>query len=383
MSRPPTLSRSLAKTATVAVPLLAVLLVVAPAGPALAASWSVITTPNDTSYANTFLGVDAESGTAAWAVGSAVVDAFGTRRPIAARWNGTSWSLVTTPALTGDAGLGSVDGGWAVGHAGTSTLSERWNGSAWSVVATPAPAGAISSRLRGVKVMAANDVWAVGHYSVTSNPTTRTLITRWTGTSWSIVPSPDPDPTQNLLVAVDGVAANDVWAIGNLGNDGYGGNTVAGLVLHWDGSAWTRSTLPSGNGFTITELFDVVAVASNNVIAVGTAFSWQTFSFVPYVLRWNGQSWQHGTIPNPPGGSFRAVTALSATQVYAFGRKDTGELLIARWNGTAWSQETAPAVTGAWPTDAAAVAGTGTFWSAGAQTSSGTFRTLAVRTTNG
>ncbi|HEU4423547.1 MAG TPA: hypothetical protein VFR67_13530 [Pilimelia sp.] len=368
--------------AAVAVPLLAVLIAVAPAGPALAASWSVSPTPNGTPFNNQFLGVDAEGSAAAWAVGSAVTDNFGKRQPIAARWDGASWTLVTTPAFTGDAALESVDGTWAVGHANSATLCERWNGSSWSVVPTPTPSGAISSRLRDVKVMAPDDVWAVGHYSTSSNPTTRTLITRWNGTSWSTVPSPDPDPTQNLLVAVDGVAANDVWAIGNLGNDGYGGNTVAGLVLRWNGSSWTRSTIPTGNGFTVTELFDVAAVASDNVIAVGTAFSWQTFSFVPYVLRWNGQSWQHGTIPNPPGGSFRAVTALSATQVYAFGRKDTGELLIARWNGTTWSLETPPAVAGAWPAEASAVAGTGTVWAVGAQGHS-TFRTLAVRTTNG
>jgi len=368
-----------------AVPLLAVVLAAVPAGPAMAATWSVVPTPNANSSANRFLGADALSTSYAWAVGSAETSTS-TRQPIAARWNGTAWALVTTPSLGGDAVLESVDANttgnaWAVGGAGTGPLAERWNGTSWSVVSTPTPAGATTARLRGVKVLATDSAWAVGQFSTSTNPTMRTLVTRWNGTAWSIVTSPNPDPTQNLLVAVDGVA-NDLWAVGNVGHDGYGGGTVAGLVLRWNGTAWTKATIPSGNGFTITELRDVVAVASNDVWAVGTAFSWQTFSFVPYLLHWNGQSWTQSTIPNPPGGGFRTVTALSATKVYAFGAKDTGQPLIAKWNGSTWSQETPPAGTGHFLEAACAVAGTGTVWAVGSQTSS-TARTLAIRTTNG
>ena len=100
---------------------------------------------------------------------------------------------------------------WAVGATGTATLIQRWNGTAWSGVLSPSPAGASSASLRGIKTFGASGAWAVGNAVVpTASPSSRTLIQLWDGTRWSIVDSPSPDPTQNLLVAVDGVAEDDV-----------------------------------------------------------------------------------------------------------------------------------------------------------------------------
>src|SRR5256885_2131781 len=136
-----------------------------------------------------------------------------------------------------------------------------------AAVAAPVPAG---RALHRVKVLAADDVWAVGDNA------NRTLVTHWNGTAWTTVPSPNPDPDQDLLAAVDGVAPNDLWAVGNLGSDGYGGGTVAGMVLRWDGAAWTRVPVPGDPGVSITQFRDVLALAANDVWIVGTAFSFQS-----------------------------------------------------------------------------------------------------------
>jgi hypothetical protein len=143
--------------------------------------------------------------------------------------------------------------------------------------------------------------------------------------------------------------------------------------------------LPSGSGwstgFSTRKLHDLVVVASNDVWAVGTAFSFQAFSFVPYVVHWNGQAWQETTIPGAGMGGFRTVTALSASKVYAFG-EENGQRLIARWNGSAWTRETPPATTGLFADSA--VTGTGTVWAVGHRfETSSTVRTVALRTTNG
>jgi hypothetical protein len=251
-------------------------------------------------------GIDAVSATDAWAAGYAIYPSAPTTRPLLARWNGTSWSLQATPAQSGDAFFDGVDGNsstnvWAVGGSGTGTLTERWNGSAWSVVPSPNPTGSVGASLRAVKSLANDDAWAVGTSSHSTGIPTRTLIEHWNGTSWSILPSPSPDGTQNLLRAVDGVAANDVWAVGATGHDGYGGAPVASLVLHWNGSAWSQTTIPSSGGaFSITELTDVVAISANDVWAVGQGFSFTYFQQVPYLLHYNGTTWTHSTIPNPP-----------------------------------------------------------------------------------
>ena len=290
-----------------------VLMAVVTATPAMAASWSVVSTPNTAAPMNSFAGAKAFGASDAWAVGWSQADWGTPPTALAARWNGTAWSMASTPTLSGSSALHGVDGSaaadvWAVGGVGTNPLTERWNGSSWSVVASPIPAGATGATLRGVKSLAANNVWAVGEYQTTTNPGRRTFILRWNGTAWSHTPSPNPDGVQNLLVAVDGVAANDVWALGNMGHDGYGGDTVAGLMLRWNGSAWSQVALPNGSGwetgFSTRKLDDIVAVASNDVWAVGTAFSFATFSRVPYYVHWNGTTWQEGTIPGPGTGDF-------------------------------------------------------------------------------
>jgi hypothetical protein len=54
-------------------------------------------------------------------------------------------------------------------------------------------------------------------------------IYRWSGTSWSDVPS----GTTNRLWSVWGTRADDVWAVGD-----------EGTILHWTGAEWTP--LPTG-----------------------------------------------------------------------------------------------------------------------------------------
>jgi hypothetical protein len=101
---------------------------------------------------------------------------------------------------------------------------------------------------------------------------------------------------------------------------------------------------------------------------------------VPYLLHYNGTTWTHSTIPNPPLGRFNGVTALSATMVYAVGDGNGG--LIARWNGSAWNTETVPG-SGYRNLLAACAIGTSTVWAAGMQAGDDwVFRTFAVRATN-
>ncbi|HEX6685794.1 MAG TPA: hypothetical protein VF062_23665 [Candidatus Limnocylindrales bacterium] len=366
---------------------------VAPADPALAATWSVVTSPNASTGQNLFIGVDALSTTTVWAVGRA--DHSPQQpfvRPLAARWNGTSWQIVSTPTLAGQ--FSGVDGSatsnvWAVGArevslgGGTFTfgpLTERFNGTSWSDVPTPTPAGTVSTTLSGVKTFTTTNAWAVGSTVLSGSLIVQTLIQQWNGSSWTIVPSPNPDPNQNLLTDIDGASAGDVWAIGNQGFDGYGG-TTAGLVAHWDGTSWTQVNVPgtvSDGTFNVPTLQDVIAVSTNDVWIVGRAFSWIDFKMVPIALHWDGLTWQRTVMSTAPndGQGFLSIAALSATKVYAFGS------VIARWTGSGWVAESAtvPGVLG----DAAAT-GTATVWAVGYRydPNLAQLRTLSMRTTNG
>jgi hypothetical protein len=66
------------------------------------------TRPNLTQFDNVLLGVDATSSSNAWAVGRADDVSSPFRRPLIQRWNGTSWSIVSSPRPAVDSELRDV-----------------------------------------------------------------------------------------------------------------------------------------------------------------------------------------------------------------------------------------------------------------------------------
>jgi len=90
-------------------------------------------------------------------------------------WNGRVWTTNTPPSPTGATTTNlfgdscvSERACEAVGDykeaSGTLvTLAESWNGSAWSVQTTPNPEGATQSLLRGVSCTSAIECIAAGH----------------------------------------------------------------------------------------------------------------------------------------------------------------------------------------------------------------------------
>jgi hypothetical protein len=81
------------------------------------------------------------------------------------------------------------------------------------------------------------DAWAVGSLNGVNQPVTE----HWNGTSWSIVTTPTV-PNGGSLHSVTARASNDVWAVGFAYTGG--GTTVHPLTMHWDGAAWSIVTSP-------------------------------------------------------------------------------------------------------------------------------------------
>src|SRR6185295_939172 len=113
-----------------------------------------------------------------------------------------AWTVTPTPNVIGanDTSLNAVDctagnSCMAVGNAlfpagfklptPSATVAERWDGTSWQIVPTPNPPGSTYSLLNGISCPGRNVCFAVG--SSDSGP----LIELWNGTSWSIQPSPD------------------------------------------------------------------------------------------------------------------------------------------------------------------------------------------------
>jgi hypothetical protein len=292
-----------------------------------------------------------------------------------------TWQVVPSPAIdvsnsTFGAKLNAVavvsaSDVWAVGFGPQpggpayvkQTLIEHWNGSQWSIVPSPNPSSVYSEvELDGVFALAANNVWAVGYGDNppgTASPLDITLIEHWDGTSWSIVPSPNPDTQSNQLHAIAGVASNDLWAVGGRG-DGITCCPDESLIEHWNGTSWSVVSNPGRSS-----LQGASALATNNVWAVGLAAAGGE------IEHWDGTAWTIVASPSEYGDSIslRAVTAVSATDLWAVG--DLQDMYNNRyysvtehWDGTAWTAVglvlqdctlrgvTAPGASDVWAVDA-------------------------------
>jgi hypothetical protein len=148
------------------------------------------------------------------------------------------------PGRFADVWLDGTRQGWAVGSAGTADTDStavlaRWDGLAWTA-ASDTPEVGTADALEGVDGADASDVWAVGWSS--DGLGKDTLAAHFDGTSWTVTTS----PTDGRLFDVRVVAPDDVWAVGSAGDPDFVEETA--LVLHWDGTAWTEMSVPAGGG---------------------------------------------------------------------------------------------------------------------------------------
>jgi len=133
--------------------------------------WSVVSTPKTGSNFNYLNGVAALSANDVWAVG-AYFNGSGFRKTLIEQWDGTKWSKVLSPNVGSDNnvlfGVAPISANdvWAVGghrtRLGTyQTLIEHWDGTSWSIVSSP-NVGSGSNDLFAVGAISTSDVWAVG-----------------------------------------------------------------------------------------------------------------------------------------------------------------------------------------------------------------------------
>jgi hypothetical protein len=235
---------------------------------------------------------------------------------------------------------------WAVGWSQApdrppyvrNTLIEHFDGSAWTIVPSPNRPGHDFNVLHAVSGTSASDVWAVGVSHGGLLPS-RTLIQHWDGIQWRIVPSPSPDDQLNELRGVAAIAPDDVWAVG------YRSGTqtrepIETLVLHWDGIAWTRVASPNLSGGA-NQLFGIAALSPDDIWAVGSGAGGAL------AMRWDGSAW--GLVPVPPDTGLSSeflngVAGRATNDVWAVGQGrgffvNQPFATIRYWNGVHWTDK--------------------------------------------
>jgi hypothetical protein len=148
---------------------------------------------------------------------------------------------------------------------------QLWDGTRWSLVASPNPPGKLINYLWSVSCSTATSCFAVGSQRPDgvgpgSDGSRFTLIERWNGQTWTIMPSPNRPRTSmagtdNILF---GVSCAQVAHCVAVGFGGSGHSTP--LIEMWNGSSWTIENGPQIDGALLR---GVACKTASNCIAVG------------------------------------------------------------------------------------------------------------------
>jgi hypothetical protein len=287
-----------------------------------------------------------------------------------------AWQVVPSPNVNAGTSLlyavaaRSTTDAWAVGVGARQvnswgTLVEHWNGTSWSIISSPSPG--YSNQLVGVAALASTDAWAVGSTKATSTASNKGLAIHWNGRNWSLATLPDPCAYDTYLNAVAGSSSNDVWAVGSCDSV----VSQPAVIEHWNGTAWSATTLPQiGQQAFLT---GVVALSSSNAWAVGY-YDADGNNFPTLIMHWDGTAWSRVDSPNS-GGSVNqlySVTARNGSDIWAVGTSlvpgtpSTYQTLTEHWDGQAWSVVPSPNVgTENNSAKSVAVSGTSDVWAVG------------------
>ncbi len=239
-------------------------------------SWTIFTSPQFPAPDEAFLGaITAISPTDIWAGGEVFADP--NALPLLEHFDGASWTQFDPPVsdcLVYGMSSDASNDVWAVGITlGGGTCTLHYDGSAWQGVPSQNP-GLGYNYLAGVVALGPNNVWASGWYVQQPNQDRPllTLIEHWDGSSWQVVSSPNIGPAGQVssqLRGITAVSANDVWAFGDsvlISNQ-----MAYTLVLHWDGTSWIIVPSPDVglNNFVSDDLNGGTVIPPGNIWIVG------------------------------------------------------------------------------------------------------------------
>ena len=312
-------------------------------------TWTVVSSPNTSISKNNFLNsVACSSTTNCWAAGAA---GKGTPlQTLTEHYNGTSWSIVASPDVitSQDNLLNSVTcplatSCWAAGYyiKGTAaqTLVEHYNGTAWSIVASPDHGSTQDNVLNSVACTTATICQAVGYYH--NGSADQTLVEAYSGTSWSIVSSPDSAAHLNRLLSVACTSSTNCWTIGNY----YTGAGEQTLIEHYNGASWSVVNSQNNDPAPASYLTSVTCSSSTSCWAAGYYFNGTPSQTL--IEQYDGTSW--GVVPsanaNTMSNYLKSVTCTSTTSCWAAGFYSNGavpQTLVERYDGTSWSLAGSP-----------------------------------------
>lgn len=307
---------SIRQAGTAAAALVAGLMATAVPAQAAGANTTASTTPG------TLNSVACTSSTSCEAVGSEGTSG-GT---LAEYWNGTTWTVQSTPNPAGGSNItlagvacGSANacvavGGYYNGH-GNAFLAESWDGNTWSIQTVPLPAGGLGGGLSSVSCSSPTLCTTVGVYADSAN-TNMPFAARWNGTSFSV--KSVPSPANGSLGTLDAVSCSpspskDCEAEGWYFISGEGEIAMT-LAEGWNGTAWSIQGTPIPDGAQGGAYpMGLSCHKAKSCVSVGEGTNSEGGLSVGWAQVWNGSSWSDLATTAPPSATGSVLTAISCS----------------------------------------------------------------------
>ena len=186
-----------------------------------------------------------------------------------------------------------------------------------------------SAILLGVDGVAPDDVWAVGWHSARYGA--QAVAVHWNGRRWRSAHLPFMG-TSTSLRGVVALASDDVWAVGAWTTP----QTAKNLIMHWDGEEWTRVDAPRSDDYR--DLQNVSALALDDIVASGRyCFAEQC---IAQTIDWDGEEWT--AVEEEPLSLVQQVGG-ATDDALAIGNSAPFEHpLVQHWDGTSWEDVRLP-----------------------------------------
>ena len=228
-------------------------------------TWSIVSSPSPSTSANDLLSVSCVSASYCVAVGDRISSVYKT---LALVWNGSGWSDTASPSvgtvydyLTS---VSCVSVSYCVAVGGTylsgyrnNSLAMVWDGATWSIATSPNNSNRYVNVMRSVSCVSASDCVAVGNTAMA-----------WDGATWSAVSVPTYNANNEFRIALTSVSCQSTSECVAVGVENAGINHNQTSVMVRDGNAWSVVTSPSA-GTSDDQLLSLSCVSADDCVGVG------------------------------------------------------------------------------------------------------------------
>ncbi|MEM9242941.1 MAG: hypothetical protein AAGA27_02645 [Pseudomonadota bacterium] len=283
-----------------------------------------------------------------------------------ARWNGTSWSGLSSDGQTGVNGivyalatdaLGDLFVGGSFTTVGNSTGGQtvnyiaKWNHKGWSALSSGGQTG-VNLTVRALTTDASGNLFVGGQFTTIGNGTggeTANYIAKWNDNGWSTLTSNGQNGVNSLVRALTTDASGNLLVGGGfttVGN-GTGGQTV-NYIAKWNENGWSSLTSGEQTGVN-SSVYALTTDAANNLFVggffttIGNSTGGPTANFI---AKWSDNSWHTLTSNGQTGvnNPVRVLTTDTSGNLFLGGSFTTigngtgGQTAnyIAKWNDNGW-----------------------------------------------